>query len=171
MNAERDFLIREAQKNDLEAILAINNYVIQTSTSNYDWDIKELAWQKNWFQEKQIGNWPVFVVESEGRTVGFGTYGPFRLKQGYAKTVEHTIYIAEGFQSKGFGGALLEQLINTATKNGFHIMIAGIDADNDRSISFHQDHGFETVALFKEVGFKFNRWLDLVFMQLDLSRE
>ena len=91
MNAERDFLIREAQKNDLEAILAINNYVIQTSTSNYDWDIKELAWQKNWFQEKQIGNWPVFVVESEGRTVGFGTYGPFRLKQGYAKTVDEAL--------------------------------------------------------------------------------
>ena len=101
--------------------------------------------------------------------IGFGTYGTFREKIGYQYTVEHSVYVAEAFIGKGIGTLLLTELIQLAKSQGYHTMIGAIDADNGDSIAFHKKFGFVECGIIKEAAFKFNRWLDLLFMQLILK--
>lgn len=108
------------------------------------------------------------VAEINGKLAGFGLYGEFRFKDGYKFTVEHSVYVASDFKGKGVGGKLLQSLIGLAKQRGLHTMIGVIDAGNTESIRFHEKYGFKKVGTIKEAGFKFNRWLDSVFMQLIL---
>ena len=101
--------------------------------------------------------------------VAYGSYGIFRAWEAYKFSVEHSIYVQQDFQGQGIGKQLLIALVERAKKDGFHTMIAGIDADNEKSYAFHKKLGFVEVGKFKEVGYKFDRWLDLVFMQLMLD--
>lgn len=160
--------IREAVNEDLPAILEIMNDAILNSTAIYDYNIRTQEYVNDWFAKKKSDNLPVIVGELEGKTIGFGSYGKFRPHDGYKYSAEHSIYIAHGFRGLGRGGALLQELIKLAKKQGFHTLIAGIDADNEGSCKFHGRYGFVEVGRFREVGYKFDRWLDLVFMQLVL---
>jgi len=112
---------------------------------------------------------PVLVCEIDGQAVAYGSYGAFRAWDAYKFSVEHSIYVQKNFQGQGIGKQLLVALVDKAKKGGFHTMIAGIDADNQKSYDFHKKLGFFEVAKFKEVGYKFDRWLDLIFMQLMLN--
>lgn len=162
-------MIRNATENDLEVILDIMNHEIMTGTAVYSEKPQDLAFQKNWFVEKQRNNWPVFVHDINGNVGGYATYGPFRQRECYRYTVEHSVYVKETFRGKGIGVKLMKFLIANAQEQGFHSMIGGIDAVNDKSIRFHTQLGFQEVARMKEVGFKFDKWLHLVFMQLMLQ--
>lgn len=106
--------------------------------------------------------------------VGFAAYGDFRGAgrwPGYRFTVENTVHVAEQVWGAGAGRALMEALIATATEQGMHVMVAAIDSDNEVSIRFHEQLGFVVVGRMPEVGRKFDRWLDLVLMQLVLAAE
>jgi L-amino acid N-acyltransferase len=149
----------------LSAILDIVNHNILHSTALYDYDIKPREYIETWHEDKQSAGWPVIVAIEDKQVVGYGTYGPFRFKDGYKFTVEHSVYVAGGHSGKGIGGQLLEELIRLAKEQGYHTMIGGIDAGNAGSIAFHKKHGFTEAGLLKETGFKFGRWLDLLFMQ------
>jgi phosphinothricin acetyltransferase len=157
--------IRFATEKDLPAILAIYNHAILTTTASYDYEPQSLDTRKAWLKDKKAHGMPVFVIEDDDGVAGFATYGQFREKIGYQYTVEHSIYIIEGKRGMGYGKLLMTTLINTAINQDMHVMIAGIDASNEGSINFHKKFGFEEVAHFKEVGYKFNRWLDVIFMQ------
>lgn len=157
--------ILPATNNHLPAILDIVNHNILHSTALYDYDVKDMAYINQWFEEKQSAGWPVIVAIKGDKVVGYGTYGPFRFKDGYKFTVEHSVYVTEGHAGKGIGGLLLEELIQLAKDGGYHTMIGGIDAGNTGSIAFHKKYGFTEAGLLKETGFKFGRWLDLLFMQ------
>lgn len=161
--------IRSAQEDDLPSMLAIFNHAILTSTATYDYEIQTLEERQAWFVEKLANDMPVFVCESDDTVTGFATYGPFRGKIGYRFTVEHSVYVVEAQRGHGVGTALLSSLIMAATFQGLHVMIAGIDADNAASVRLHRRFGFEQVAYFKEVGYKFERWLDVIFMQKILN--
>lgn len=164
-----NFTVREAKVNDLEGILEIVNYNILNTTSIYDYEPRTLAQQIAIFEEKTTNNFPLLVVEIDQEIAGFGTFGTFRFKEGYKFTVEHSVYVSVKHQGKGLGKLLLSQLIETAKKQKRHTMIAVIDAENQNSVTFHKQFGFETVGLMKESAFKFNKWLDTVFMQLILK--
>ncbi|MCO6149130.1 GNAT family N-acetyltransferase [Flavobacterium sp. NRK1] len=164
-----EITLRSATENDLAGILTIVNYNILHSTAVYDYNPKSTEYIQQWFTEKKQDNWPVIVADIKGNIAGYGTYGTFRTKDGYKYTVEHSVYVSEEYHGKGIGKILLADLIAIATKNGVHCMIAGIDAENKGSIEFHKKFGFRETGLLKEVGFKFNRWLDVVFMQLILE--
>jgi phosphinothricin acetyltransferase len=97
--------------------------------------------------------------------VGFASFGDFRPWPGYRFTVEHTVHVRADYRGQGVGGSLMHPLIERAIGLGKHVMIAGVDAENAPSLRFHERLGFERVAHFREVGFKFGRWLDLVFLQ------
>ena len=97
--------------------------------------------------------------------MGFATFGDFRPWPGYRYTVEHTVHVREDCRGQGIGSELVRALFPRATALGKHVMIAGVDAANTASIRFHEALGFEQVALLKEVGRKFDRWLDLVLLQ------
>lgn len=157
--------IRPYSEADVPAILAIVNHNILHSTSLYDYAPRTLEKQIALLAEKNTKNFPVFVAETAGEIAGFGTYGEFRFREAYQFTVEHSVYVSHEFNGKGIGGKLLSALIETAQKNNLHTMIGVIDAENVASIRFHEKYGFKTVGIIKESGFKFNRWLDSVFMQ------
>ncbi|WP_413998544.1 N-acetyltransferase family protein [Flavobacterium sp. W1B] len=158
--------IRPAVFSDLDTILEIVNHQILNSTSIYDYEPRDFETQKLWFEKKQDQNFPVIVAEYENAPIGYATYGTFREKTGYRFTVEHSVYVAEEFIGKGAGKFLLAELIQLAKKQGFHNMIGVIDSENQGSIDFHKRYGFEIAGTIKESGYKFDRWLDSVFMQL-----
>lgn len=162
-------ILRSATVNDLEKILEIVNHSILHTTANYNYEIQTLETQKKWFQDKTTHNQPVIVAQINDTIVGFGSYGQFREKIGYQYTVEHSVYVVDNLIGKGVGSQLLTQLISFAKQQGYHVMIGAIDADNAGSIAFHEKFGFTIAGTIREVGYKFDHWLDLVLMQLILK--
>ena len=161
--------IRNYQKSDAIAILDIINYNILNATALYDYSIRNLAQQESILESKIQAGFPVIVAENNGEVVGFGMYSEFRFREAYKFTVEHSVYVQQNSQGLGIGKLLLTELIQLAKKQGLHTMIGVIDAENQKSIDFHHQFGFKTVGVIKESGFKFNRWLDSVFVQLILE--
>lgn len=160
-----EIIIRPYTETDVEAILAIVNYNILNSTSLYDYTPRTLEKQSSLLAEKVAKNFPVLVAEKKGEVIGFGMYGEFRFREAYRFTVEHSIYVSKKYKGKGVGGKLLKNLIAHAKAQKLHTMIGVIDAENKGSIQFHEKYGFKKVGVIKESGYKFDRWLDSVFMQ------
>ena len=161
--------IRQYQKSDAAAILSIINYNILNATALYDYTIRSLEQQEAILDSKIQAGFPVIVAENNGEVVGFGMYAEFRFREAYKYTVEHSVYVQQESQGLGIGKLLLTELIQLAKQQGLHTMIGVIDAENQNSIDFHHQFGFKTVGIIKESGFKFNRWLDSVFVQLILE--
>lgn len=124
---------------------------------------------ETWLLDKLAAHWPVIVAVQENEVLGYASYGTFRFKEGFKYTVEHSVYVADSHTGKGIGYKLLEQLIVLAKEQGMHTMIGCIDADNAGSITFHKKFGFTEAGILKQSGYKFERWLDLLFMQLLLK--
>lgn len=162
-------IIRKAHEDDLPFVLEIVNYEILNSTAIWDYDARSLSQQTAIFKEKEEKNQPFLVAEKDGMIVGFGTYGTFRFKVGYRFTVEHSVYVRQGFQGLGIGALLMKELILIAKEQQLHTMIGVIDSENLGSITFHEKLGFQKAGHLKETGYKFDRWLDSIFMQLLLD--
>jgi L-amino acid N-acyltransferase YncA len=158
--------IRPYKTDDTQAILDIVNHNILHSTSLYDYNSRSYEQQKTILEDKTSKKFPVIVAEVDGIVVGFGMYSEFRFREAYQFTVEHSVYVNEDFQGKGIGKKILQELIDLAKKQRFHTMIGVIDSENQNSISFHEKFGFKTVGIIKDSGYKFDRWLDSVLMQL-----
>lgn len=161
--------LRPYQPQDTQAILDIINYNIINSTALYDYNIRSYEQQKAILEEKINKYFPVIVAEENGKVVGFGMYSEFRFREAYKYTVEHSVYVDNDYHGKGIGKLLLQELIQLAKKQKLHTMIAVIDAENQSSVDFHEKFGFKTVGIIKESGYKFDRWLHSVFMQLILE--
>ncbi len=161
--------IRSYHTEDTQAILDIINHNILHSTSLYDYNIRTYEQQKAILEDKLAKNFPVIVAELDNEVVGFGMYGEFRFREAYKFTVEHSVYVNKNAHGKGVGKKLLDSLIVLAKEQGLHTIIGVIDAENQSSIEFHEKFGFKTVGIIKESGYKFDRWLDSVFMQLILQ--
>jgi L-amino acid N-acyltransferase YncA len=161
--------IRTALEQDLEAMLEIYNDVIVNTTAVYDYQPHTLEMRRQWFRIKEAQGFPVFVAEEDGRVVGFSSIGPFRAWAAYKYSVENSVYVAADQRGKGIGKLLIAPLVEASVQLNMHTIIAGIDATNEASIKLHRSFGFNEVAHFKQVGYKFGRWLDLTFMQLLLK--
>ena|SRR5262245_30864251 len=161
--------IRDARESDLAAMLAIYNEAVLTTTAVYDYKPRTAEQQAASFQAKHDQGLPVLVAESAATVVGFASYGPFRPWPAYLHSVENSLYVAADWRGHGIGSLLLPALIQRATERGLHTMLAGIDATNEASLRLHAKFAFEPVARFREVGWKFERWLDLTFLQRMLT--
>jgi L-amino acid N-acyltransferase YncA len=161
--------LRDAVEGDLPGVLDIYNEVIANSTAIYAEEPVSLEDRLAWFRARQAQNYPVLVASDASGVLGFTSFGDFRAWPCYLYTVEHSIHVRADRRGRGIGRALLEMLIPRAAAMGKHVLVAGIDADNVGSLKLHRDLRFEEVAHFREVGRKFNRWLDLVFMQRFLA--
>ena len=161
-------MIDNATRRDLPEILAIYNEVIRNSTAVYT-DV-ELTAERGaaWFDAKVGGGFPFVVARDASGITGFGSFGEFRAWPCYRHSVEHSIHVRVDRRGQGVGRALLIELLARAAVLRKHTMIAGIDADNAVSIGLHLSLGFRTVGHFHEVGFKFGRWLDLLFLQCSI---
>lgn len=152
------------------AIQAIFNEAIVHSTALYDYQPRSLETIENWFSQKMLKEFPVIgLITDDNQLAGFASYGTFRAWPAYQYTVEHSIYIHQDFRGRGLGKCLLEALIYYAEKQDYHVLIAAIDSSNQNSIKLHQSFGFTHVGTLKQVGFKFERWLDVELYQKILS--
>ncbi len=158
-------LIRDADAADLPRILAITNHEILFGTALWTIVPATLEGRSAWMAERQAAGYPVLVVERNGAVAGYGSYGPFRPHDGYLHTVEHSLYVDPAAARGGLGTAMLGALVRHATAAGRHAMIGGIEAGNAASIALHRSLGFTVSGTLPQVGRKFDRWLDLVFMQ------
>jgi L-amino acid N-acyltransferase len=161
-------MIRDADERDLEAILDIYNDAILHTTAVYHETAHTLDDRAAWYKEKRTHGYPVIVWEEKGRIAGFASFGEFRPFHGYRYTVEHSIYVHPNAQGRGIGVKLLERLIQIAQACKYKLMIAVIDASNHASIGMHVRLGFQYAGTLEKVGYKFGRWLDVVYYQLEL---
>jgi len=163
------FAVRPATENDLSAILAIYNDAILTTTAVYQYQPHTLEMRTAWLRDKQEHGFPVFVATQGDTVAGFSSLGSFRAAAAYHYTVENSVYVAAGWRGQGVGRLLLASLIEAARAMDAHSIIGVIDADNAVSIHLHQAMGFVEAGHFRQVGYKFGRWLDLKFLQLVLD--
>jgi L-amino acid N-acyltransferase YncA len=168
MTSDPIFRIDDAAEADLPDILAIYNDVIATSTAVYSEMPVTLENRQEWFRARVAQGYPVLVARDDTGVIAYATFGDFRSWPGYRFTVEHSVHVRADRRGRGVGTRLMEALLPRARALGKHVMIGGIDADNAPSIRMHERLGFERSAHMKEVGRKFDRWLDLVFMQRTL---
>ena len=158
--------IRPANHDDLPGILAIYNDAVLKTTATYDYEPRTLEHRTQWFEERCRDNYPVFVAADEdGFITGWSSLNPYHARMGYRFTSENSVYVAEAFRGQGIGKSLLAPLIDAAKVRGLHAIIAAIDAENQASIRLHASFGFEKVGHFRQTGFKFGRWLDVVYME------
>lgn len=168
--------IRTATAQDVPAITAIYNETGVATTASYDLAPVTVADRLAWFEGKQRRQFPVMVAEvspDDGQDanatpviVGFAAYGSFRDKAGYDFTVEHSVYVVPDRRAGGVGRMLMSALIDHARGRGIHVMVGVVDANNSASIQFHEQLGFTVAGRLEEVGRKFGRWLDVVFVTL-----
>jgi L-amino acid N-acyltransferase len=161
-------VIDDATRDDLAQILSIYNEVIRNSTAVYSEEEFTPSRGESWFDAKMSHGFPMIVARDASGIAGFGTFGEFRAWPCYMHTVEHSVHVRADRRGQGIGRVLVVELLARAAAMGKHVMIAGIDADNAVSIGLHHSLGFARVGHFHEVGFKFGRWLDLVFMECSL---
>jgi L-amino acid N-acyltransferase YncA len=160
--------IRHAIEADLPGILVIYNDVIANSTAVYTEQPVSLENRREWFQSRLASGFPVVVATDETGVMGFASFGDFRAWPCYRYTVEHSIHVHQDKRGKGIGKQLLNELIIRAIEMKKHAIVGGVDSSNEASLRLHEGLGFKRVAHFKEVGRKFERWLDLIFVELIL---
>ncbi len=159
-------LVRLAAPSDAEAIRSIYNAEVTGSTATFDMVPRTAAEQASWLEEHR-GPYPAIVaVDDGGAVLGFGSLSAYRDRPSYATTVEDSVYVDAGRRGAGVGRSLLGGLVALADQHGFHSMIARIGGHNQASIGLHLACGFEMVGVEREVGRKFNRWLDVSVLQL-----
>lgn len=152
-----------------EQILAIFNDAILNSTALYDYKPRTMEMMDAWFEAKLKGRFQVIGIENEtGDLMGFGSYGTFRAWPAYKYSVEHSLYVAARFRGQGIGTRLLRELIAAARGQNYHVLVGAIDAANAVSIRLHEKFEFVRCGAIRHAGFKFGKWLDLVFYQLIL---
>lgn len=152
------------------AILELLNDAIVHSTAVYDYRPRAPASMAPWFAAKRAGGFPVLGLEdAAGTLLGFASYGTFRAWPAYHYTVEHSIYVHRDHRGQGHARRLLAALVDAAQAQDRHVMVGGIDADNAASLALHERLGFERCGTIRHAGYKFGRWLDLVFVQRVLA--
>lgn len=157
--------IRDAVAADFDAITAIYNDVLTNSTAIYSDRPATREERLIWWSGRVEQGYPVLVAIADGAIAGFATFGDFRPWPGYRFTVEGTIHIHSSSRGQGVGTELLKVLLDRAKILGKHVMIAGVDSENTASLRFLERFGFERAAHLREVGYKFNRFLDLILLQ------
>ena len=162
--------IRAANERDVPAIAAIYRPAVLTGTASFELEPPDEAEMRRRFRAIADGGYPYFVAELDGRVAGYAYANAYRTRPAYRFTVEDSIYIAPDMQGKGIGQALLRAVIDTCTAKGFRLMIAIVgDSAQHASIALHRRQGFTFCGTIHAVGYKFDRWLDSVIMQLPLG--
>lgn len=162
-------LIRDAGLSDIAAITAIYNHAVLHTTAIWNDTTISVQNRIDWLRQRQAQGYPVLVAVNQANEVlGYASFGDWRPFDGYKQTVEHSVYVREGQQGTGIGTALMRSLMLRARQLDKHVMVAAVDADNIASIKLHLALGFQQVGLMPQVGRKFGRWLDLVWLQLIL---
>lgn len=157
--------IRRAADRDGEAIRAIYNQEVLTSTATLDLVPRTEEEQRGWMAAHS-GAYPSLVAEEGREVVGFSSLSPYRPRPGYSTAVEDSVYVAAGVRGQGVGRLLLESALEAARSHGFHSVVGRISAEQEASVKLHLSCGFDMVGTEREIGRKFGRWIDVAIVQL-----
>jgi phosphinothricin acetyltransferase len=156
--------VRVARTDDAEALRAIYNVEVETSTVTFDLVPRSPAEQRAWLAARSGAHTALVAAEGEG-IIGFAALSPYKERPAYSTSVEDSVYVHRSHQGKGVGKVLLGALLETAQASGFHAVFARIVGGHEASIGLHAAHGFEIIGTEREVGRKFGKWLDVVLME------
>lgn len=156
--------LRLATVEDAEAIRAIYNVEVTTSTVTFDLEPRTLEVQRDWLAARS-GAHSAIVAEVEGQVIGFASLSPWKDRPAYRTSVEDSVYVHRDHQGTGVGRTLLTRLVEVANESGFHAVFGRIVGGHEASIGLHRALGFEIVGTEREVGRKFGKWLDVVVVE------
>ena len=157
-------MVRPATRSDAGVINDIQNHYVVHSTATFLTEPLTLEQRLTWLENRSQAH-PVIVAEAEGSVVGWGSLEVFRGRPAYRHTTEFSIYVHPERHRRGIGRALLADLITRARALGHHALVGGCCSESTAIIALLEALGFSRVAHFREVGHKFDRWLDVVFLQ------
>ena len=162
--------IRAATVADIPGITRIYAHAVRHGTASFELEPPDENEMTRRQRALLDAGYPYLVAEADGAITGYAYVGPYRTRPAYRYTVENSIYIAPDAQRRGIGRMLLDRLITESEARGYRLMIAVIgDSAQAPSIELHRAAGFEMVGTLSNVGYKFERWLDSVLMQLALG--
>jgi L-amino acid N-acyltransferase YncA len=160
--------LRLASFGDAEQIRQIYNYEVSNTVATFDLVPRSLEDQQRWIADRNGAFAAIVVVDpndEQGDVVGFGSLSPYKERAAYRTSVEDSVYVRRDRNGQGIGKLIVRELLRVAAVSGFHAMFARISASSDASIALHRSCGFEFVGIEREVGRKFNKWLDVAIMQ------
>ena len=158
--------IRPAAETDMAAVLDIYNREVRHSTATYQYAERTLDEQVEQWRQKRRDGHGFFVAESAaGEVVGYASYGLFRPREGWRFACEHSVYLHGDWRGRGIARLLMPPVMAHARKRGFHTMVGVVDAANTASVRMHEAMGFGVAGVLREGGYKFDRWLDVAFVQ------
>lgn len=163
-----DISIRRCEEADLPAINAIYNHYVATCTCTFQLEPETDEGRLQWFRAHGPLH-PIIVAQCETEVVGWGSLSKFKDRAAYDNSVEASVYIRHDFLGHGIGKILLVDLIERARRLGHHTLIGGACTEKVASMRLQESLGFQQVAHFREVGYKFGRWLDVAYYQLMLG--
>lgn len=162
-------MIREATEKDAKAITDIYNYYIQNTVITFEEDLleeKDLIQRIKKIQDSGF-NW--LVAEENSKVIGYAYSSKWNDRGAYRNTAEVSVYLAQDTQANGWGSRLYESLFASLERRSIHIVIGGISLPNPTSVALHEKFGMKKVAHFKQVGYKFEQWLDVGYWQIQLN--
>jgi L-amino acid N-acyltransferase len=162
-------IIRNATEADLPALRDIYNHALLHTTAIWNDDVVDVENRRAWFHARAAQGYPILVAEIDGRVSGYASFGDFRVQDGFRATVENSIYVIPEAQGQGVARALMTALIAVARACGKHVMIAAVHDLNEGSMRLHRSLGFRDAGTLRQSGQKFGKWVDLVFLDLQLD--
>jgi L-amino acid N-acyltransferase YncA len=160
--------VRSALPDDAEQIAGIYNHYVTTSIISFEEEEVTASEMANRILAIQSASLPWLAAVDGERIVGYAFASNWKVRAAYKFSTEATVYVRQGLDGSGIGSGLYGQLLPTLKSRGLHTVMGGIALPNDASVRFHEKFGFKKVAHFKEVGFKFNRWIDVAYWQRTL---
>ena len=160
--------IRDATPDDAEAVAVIYGHHVLHGTASYDVEPPPAEYRRDKIEQVIGAGWPFLIGERDGQVVGYAYATQFRDREGYRFTAEDSIYVHPEWMGQGIGGALLDALIERSVDFGFRTLIAVIGGAEAGSVGVHASRGFREVGRLHAAGYKHGRWLDNVYMQLEM---
>ena len=160
-------IIRWAEERDLQGMVEIFNYEVLNGTASFSIRPRTVEERRSWFEQHNRDECPLIVAEDDGVVACYASLSVYRDNDAYAPTKELSVYVANEYRGRKAGEALMTELLRIAGEKGnTHAIISVITSDNTASIRLHEKFGFECCGVTKEVGRKFDRWLDTLYYQL-----
>jgi len=157
--------IRAAEPPDAAGIAAIYNHYVERSIVTFEEEPVSDAEMARRIEDVRADSLPWLVAEEKGEVLGYASSRPWKPRRGYRFSAEVTVYAEHGSAGRGIGTALYEHLLPALRARGIHAAMGGIALPNAASVALHEKLGFEKVAHFREVGFKFDRWIDVGYWE------
>ena len=171
MSSDAPAIIRPRTDADMSTITEIYAHHVLNGASSWELTPPDVTEMTKRARALEAGGFPYFVADLDGEIAGYTYAGAYRPRPAYRYTVENSVYINDQLRRGGIGTALLQELIDACAALGFRQMIGIIgDSKNLQSIQFHEKMGFTQMGTVKNIGFKFDRWMDQVILQRPLGK-